>query len=103
VALLLSIGPVAHAANQTSERILGAALLAFGMGAVAVARDPVRNRALLQVEIVFTALCTLSLVWRLLADGSQERTWLLLVPLVVGTALLVWLYPASGPGQKGKG
>ena len=103
VALLFSIGPVAHAANQTSEHILGAALLAFGIGAVAVARDPVRNRALLQVEIVFTALCTLSLVWRLLADGPRERTWLLLAPLVVGTALLVWLYPASGPEQKGKG
>ena len=95
VALLFSLGPVAHAANQTSEHILGAAVLAMGVGAVAVARDPVRNRALLQVEIVFTALAGLSLVWRLYADGSRPRTWLLLVPLVVGTALLVWLYPAS--------
>ncbi len=96
MALLFTLGPVATATNQTSVHMLGAALLAIGVGALAVARDPVRNRAMLQVEIVFTALCTLSLVWRLVVDGPQARTWLLLVPLAVGLTLLVWLYPASG-------
>jgi len=95
VPLLLALGPVAHAANQTSVRLLGGALLAFAVGALAVARDPVRNRALLQAELVFTGVATLSLLWRLVSDGSQARTWVLLLGVGAALVLLAALYPAS--------
>ncbi len=95
VPLIFALGPVAEAANLTSVRILGGALIAFAFGAFAVARDPVRNRALFQVELVFTGVAAMSLLWRLAVDGSRLRTWLVLAPLSIGLALLVWLYPAT--------
>jgi hypothetical protein len=96
VALVFDLGPVSHAINQTSERIVGAALLAMGVGALAVARDPAANRIMLRVELVFIAACTVSLGWKMVIDeGAGPSTWALLAGLVVGLALLGWLAPAA--------
>jgi hypothetical protein len=95
VPLIFALGPVAEAANRTSERILGGALVAFAFGAVAIARDPGRNRALFRVELVFTVLAATSLLWRLLVDGPSVRTWLLLVPLWAAAGALLWLYRST--------
>jgi len=96
VALIFDLGPVSHAINQTSERLVGAALLAMGVGALAVARDPAANRVMLRVELVFIAACTLSLVWKMVVDeGAGPSTWALLAGLVVGLTLLGWLAPAA--------
>ncbi len=100
VALTFSLGPVADATNQTTAHIVGAALFAMAVGAVAAARDPEANRTMLRVEIVFVALSALDLVRKLVDDGGgQVRTWLLLAGLVAGSVLLALLYPAAGERQ----
>jgi membrane associated rhomboid family serine protease len=100
IALTFSLGPVSHATNQTTAHIVGAALLALAVGAVAAARDPEANRTMLRVEIVFMALSALDLVRKLVADeGGQARTWALLAGLIAGAVVLVWLYPAARERQ----
>lgn len=97
VALTFSLGPVSHATNQTTAHVVGAALLAMGVGALAAARKPETNSTMLRVEIVFTVLCTLDLVHKLVADGGgQVSTWLLTAGLLVGSIVLIWLDPAVG-------
>jgi NO-binding membrane sensor protein with MHYT domain len=97
VALTFSLGPVARATNQTTVHLVGAALFALACGAVAAARDPAGNRTVVWIEIVFTSMCALELVRKLVVDeGGRATTWLLLGALVVGLALLVWVAPAAG-------
>jgi hypothetical protein len=97
VALTFSLGPVSHAANQTTVRVVGAALFALGYGAAAAARDPAGNRIVLPIEIVFTALSAAEIVRKLVVDrGGQATTWLLLGALVAGLALLLRVAPAAG-------
>jgi hypothetical protein len=93
VPLLFTLGPVNAAQNGTSLRILGAAVLALGVGALAVVRDPVGNRVILVVQLLFTTLSGLALVWKLASELSVRALWLL-VPLVVFIGLLVALAPA---------
>jgi len=100
IALTFALGPVAQATNQTTARIVGAALLAMGVGAFAVARDPEGNRTMLRVEIIFTVLSALEIVRKLIDDeGGQGRTWVLLVSLIVGSIVLAVLYPAAAERQ----
>lgn len=94
LALIFDIGPAAHVTNGTSVRVLGAALLSFGIGALTTIREPQRDRALLKVEIVFTALTAVSLAYRLVVDHNvHDRAWLVLLPVIVCLALLAALYP----------
>ena len=94
LALTFSLGPVANATNQTTARVVGAALLALACGAGLAARDPGGNRAVVWVEIVFVAASAAEIVRKLVVDPySQARTWLLLGALVVGLALLLWVEP----------
>ncbi len=99
-ALVLALGPVADATNLTSERILGAALLALGVGALALARDPVGNRVMLAVEIVFSTLSSLALLWKLVVDGASDRTLVLLPALAACAVLLIFLSPATRPARR---
>jgi len=97
VVLTFALGPVSDAINQTTARVVGAALLALAVGALSAARDPAGNRTMLRVEIVFTALSALDLAYKLAIDeGGRPVAWLLLAGLVVGTVVLVALYPAAG-------
>ena len=52
--LLFSLGRAGDLVNTTSGKILGAALLSLGVGALVAARDPWRNRVMIQVLILFT-------------------------------------------------
>lgn len=101
-ALVLALGPVADATNLTSLRILGAALLALGVGALAVAHDPVGNRVMVLVEIVFTTLAGVALLWKLIVDGVSDRIVVLLPALVACAVLLVVLSPATRPARHGE-
>lgn len=99
VALIFLLGPVATAVNGTSVRILGAAVLSLGVGALAVAHDPVGNRVMLPVQIIFTTLSALALAWKLAFDHSGRALWLLL-PLVVFIVLLLALSRAARPDER---
>ena len=97
IALTFALGPVSDAINQTTARVVGAALLALAVGALAAARDPAGNRAMVRVEIVFTVLCALDLAHKLAIDeGGRVIVWLLLASLIVGAIALAVLYPAAG-------
>jgi hypothetical protein len=95
VALIFQFGPVSNVENATSVRILGAALAALAVGAFSAAEEPWRHRSLLQVEIVFTALTSLFLAYRLLAHhvAAGDRAVYLLPPVAICCILLLVLYP----------
>jgi len=107
VPLMLLLGPAADVDNGTSARLLGAALFSLGAGAVAAARDPVRNKSLLVVEVVFTALATLVLVLKVIIHhshaGFDERVYWVLAPTLVGLVLLLVTFPYGEQRDAGKG
>jgi hypothetical protein len=51
--------------DATMVKLLGAALAALAVGSLLAAREPLRNRIMVQTEIVFTVLGTFGLGWRL--------------------------------------
>jgi len=54
--LIFELGWAATVSNATSVRVLGAAFLAFALGAFSAAREPLRHLVILRMEILFTAL-----------------------------------------------
>lgn len=94
VPLMLWLGPAASVKNSTSVRLLGAALFSLSIGAMIASRDPTRNKGLLAVEVVFTALATLALVNRHFVYHSLgQRAWLILPAMLVCLVLLLVLFP----------
>lgn len=97
-ALFLLLGPASTASNGTSVRVLGAALAALGLGAAIAARDPYRHRVLIVIEMVFMALASLALAYRIVfEDKTHDRAWLILPPMLVCLTLLGWLFPRREP------
>ena len=97
VPLMLLLGPAAGATNGTSVRLFGAALFALAVGAVAVGRDPARNKVVLVMETVFTALASLALTSKVLIHhshpGFDERDYLFLAFTLVCLILLLSTFP----------
>lgn len=97
VPLMLLAGPAATVANGTSVRLLGAALFSLGAGAVAAARNPVRQKSLVLVEIVFTALAASVLVLKVAIHhthaGFDERVYWILAPTLAALVLLLATFP----------
>ena len=86
--------------DYTMVKILGAAVVALGIGSLLAARDPLRYRIMVQTEIVFTGLAALVLGYRLL---SQESTtphvgWVFLVVLALFFVAFSVFYPRVEPG-----
>jgi len=94
VALIFRLGPVQDAANGTSISVLGAAVLALGLGALGVARDPVRCNSVVVVQLIFATISALALAWKF-AEEHSLRALYLLVPLVVFIVLLLMLRPVT--------
>jgi len=90
-----------HAGNisgTTSGKVLAAALIAMGVGALGAARDPWRQRLVIQVLIVFTALATCAIVYRLVAEHHRhDPAWILLPVAIATPALLACFYPRPAP------
>jgi hypothetical protein len=84
-------------ANTTSGKILAAALVTLGFGALVAATDPRRHRLVIQMIIVFTSLAALAIVTRL-AGGHHDGdlAWFVLPAAVAAPVLLVALYPSKG-------
>jgi hypothetical protein len=94
--LILQLGPAQTVTNGTSVRVLGAALLSLAVGAFSAAKNPCPNRIVMRVEIVFTALTAVFLIFRLSTDHvAHDRAWLVLPPVVICLVLLLVLYPRS--------
>ena len=94
--LIFELGPVETVTNGTSVRVLGAALLSLAVGAFSAAKDPRRNRIVLRVEILFTALTAGFLAYRLISDHiAHDRVWFILPPVAICLILLLVLYPPA--------
>jgi len=94
--LIFRIGPAETVTNATSVRVLGAALLSLAVGAFSTVQEPHRHRITLRVEIVFTALTTVFLAYRIVTEHhTYDVAWLLLPPVAVCLILLLVLAPRS--------
>lgn len=98
-AVAFGLGDAGNLAETTSGKILASALLALGYGAFIASRDPWRHRLIVQVLIVFTALATLSILYRLAFGPAYHRAYardpaLYVLPFAVAPCILfLLLYP----------
>jgi hypothetical protein len=101
VPLLLDAPGAGELAGTTSGKVLAAAILALGFGAAMAARDPWRNRIMVQVLIAFTTLATLAIVSRLILHEEPydlDPAWLVLPVAAATPVLLAVFYPRAGEG-----
>jgi hypothetical protein len=98
IPLLLDLGDAGNLAATTSGKVLAAALIAMGVGALGAARDPWRQRLVIQVLIVFTALAACAVVYRLAAERHpHDPAWIVLPFAIATPALLAYFYPRPVP------
>lgn len=77
--------------NIAYERMLGALLVAFGLGLLLSMRDPARNAGVYAVLGLAAGALTAAIVYALVLDGADPLHWLVQVPAlsVVSIALVV--------------
>jgi hypothetical protein len=96
--LVLDLTGAGELAGTTSGKILAAAVFSLGCGAAMAARNPWRNRLMIQVLIAFTALAALAILSRLLFHDEPYRidpAWLVLPFAIAATVLLAVFYPRA--------
>ena len=98
IPLSFAFGHSGELANTTSGKILAAALLAMGFGALAAARDPWRHRLMIQVLMCFTALASLAIVYRLAFEDHPSYPAGLLLPFALAAPVLFALFYPRRPG-----
>jgi len=81
--------------DYSMVKMLGAALIALGIGSLLASRDPLRNRIMVQTEIVFTGLAVLALAYRLIWQSSTTPRvgWAFLVVLAAFFVAFSIFYP----------
>ena len=97
IPLAFALGNAGDLADTTSGKILAAALLAMGFGALAASRDPWRNRLMIQVVMAFTALSSLAIVYRLAFEGHAVFPTLILLPFAVAAPVLFAVFYPRRP------
>jgi len=97
IPLAFALGNAGDLADTTSGKILAAALLAMGFGALAAARDPWRDRLMIMVLMVFTALSSLAIIYRLAFEGHAVFPTLILLPFAVAAPVLFALFYPRRP------
>jgi hypothetical protein len=97
IPLLLSFGDAGDLADTTSGKILAAALLAIGFGALAASRDPWRQRLMIQVVMAFTALSSVAIAYRLAFEDHPVFPTLILLPFAAAAPVLFVLFYPRGP------
>jgi len=94
VPLLLDVRHAGNLSGTTSGKVLAAALIAMGLGALGAARDPRRQRLMIKVLIVFTTLAALAIVHRLVAEQRpHDPAWIVLPFAIAAPILLGYFYP----------
>ena len=99
IPLLLGFGNAGDLADTTSGKILAAALLAMGLGALVASRDPWRDRLMIKVIIAFTTLSAVAIAYRLTLEDHSAFPTLILLPLAVAAPILFALSYPHGPGE----
>jgi len=99
IPLAFALGSAGDLADTTSGKVLAAALLAMGFGALRASREPWRDRLMVQVLIVFTGLSALAIAYRLVfEDHPLLPAGFLLVLAIASPILLVAFYPRPPEG-----
>ncbi len=99
VPLLFTFGHAGDLADTTSGKILAGALLAMGFGALVAARDPWRDRLMIQVVMAFTALSAMAIVYRLAFEDHPVFPTLILLPFAVAAPVLLALFYPRRPSD----
>src|SRR5664279_5119853 len=98
-ALVSGIVPRAEI-HMTSGKVLAAALLALGIGALVATTDPHRHRLMITVAILFALFAAAAIVYRLHWEHHLHDPAKYLLFLVVGYPLLALVfYPFGGRGS----
>ncbi len=98
VPLVLDLAGSGDLAGTTSGKILAAAVFSLGFGAAMAARDPWRNRLMIQVLIAFTTLAAMAILYRLLFRNEPYRidpAWMVLPFAAAAPVLLAVFYPRA--------
>jgi MFS family permease len=113
IPLLLNVTHAGNLSGTTSGKVLAAALIAMGIGALGAARDPWRQRLMILVLIVFTSLAALAVAYRLVTERHlHDPAWLVLPFAIAAPVLLTYFYPRheltaagrdGGPGARARG
>ena len=69
------------------ERMVGAILLALGLGLLLALRDPARNAGVYAVIGLVTGSITATIVYALVVEGADPVHWLIQVPLLAAIAI----------------
>jgi hypothetical protein len=99
VPLLLDLPGAGDLAGTTSGKILAAAVFSLGLGAALAARDPWRNRLVIQIIMAFTALAALAILWRLMFDDKAydvDPAWMVF-PIACAAPVLFAVFYPRGP------
>jgi hypothetical protein len=99
VPLLFAFGHAGDLADTTSGKILAAALVAMGFGALAARRDPWQNRLIIKVVMIFTALSSLAIVYRLIVEDHSVFPTLILLLFAVTAPVLFGVFYPRPPGD----
>jgi len=73
--------------HPTYERMIGAILLALGLGLLLALRDPARNAGVYAVIGLVTGLMAAAIVYGLVVEGTDPVHWIIQVPLLLAIAI----------------
>ena len=73
--------------HPTYERMIGAILLALGLGLLLALRDPARNAGVYAVIGLVTGSMAMAIVYALVLEGADPVHWIIQVPLLAAIAI----------------
>jgi hypothetical protein len=104
IPMLFFVGKAAEWVNwypfdPTMVKLMGAALLALGVGSLLATRDPYHHRLMVQTEIVFTFVGALTMLYRLVwADAwTPHFAWAVFGVLTAFFVAFSLAYPKAEP------
>ena len=96
VALPLILDLAGDLSGTTSGKVLAAAILALAFGAALAIRDPWQNRVVIPILIMFTALSTLAILYRIAFEHHpSDPAWFVLPFAVAAPVLFAVFYPRA--------
>jgi len=103
VPVAMGIGRAGELAGTTSGKILAAAIVALGLGALLAATDPRRHRVVILMLIAFTALSALAILSRVIGDEHSEDPAAVLLPFVAACPVVLGILFPYGDGARESG